>query len=171
MQQEDCFLIGTIFKLHGFKGKIKVYNNEDIIINLDCLKYLFIKINGILIPFFIENAKTDINNNFIVKIENINSEYQAKEFVNKEVFIRNEDNSLKNKENIIGFSEIDIEKGYLGKISNINKKTSQHIIYVRQKNQNEFCFPLHENFIKNIDNKKNILEVIISEEMINLNKK
>ena len=171
MQQGDCFFIGTIFKLHGFKGDFKVYNNDNIIINLDSLRYLFIKINGILIPFFIENAKTDKNNNFIVKIENINSEYKAKELINQEVYIRKEDTPLKNKEDIIGFSVIDIEKGYLGKISNINKKTSQHIIYVTQKNLDEFCFPLHENYVKNIDNNKNIIEVIISEEIINLNKK
>ena len=33
MQKEDCFLVGTVFKLHGYKGDVKIYNEDDIPFN------------------------------------------------------------------------------------------------------------------------------------------
>ena len=30
MKKQDCFLLGTIFKLHGYKGDVNIYNDKDI---------------------------------------------------------------------------------------------------------------------------------------------
>ncbi len=50
----------------------------------------------------------------------------------------------------------------------INSKTAQQLIYVH-KDGNEFCFPWHEKFVKNIDTKKGIMEVEIPKEFLDLN--
>ena len=58
--------------------------------------------------------------------------------------------------------------GELGKVTFINSKTAQQLIYV-SKDEKEFCFPWHKQFVKNIDAKKRIMKVEISEELLNLN--
>jgi len=37
------------------------------------------------------------------------------------------------------------------------------------KDEKEFCFPMHEQFVKRIDIKEGIMEVEIPEEFLNLN--
>ena len=52
MQKKDCFLFGTIFKLHGYKGDVNIYNEDDIPFDFSTLKYFLIEQNNELIPFF-----------------------------------------------------------------------------------------------------------------------
>ena len=58
--------------------------------------------------------------------------------------------------------------GELGKITFINSQTAQQLIYV-SNNGKEFCFPWHEQFVKNIDIEKGIMEVEIPEKFLDLN--
>jgi 16S rRNA processing protein RimM len=55
MQKKDCFLFGTVFKLHGYKGDVNIYNNDNIHVNYSLLKYIFIQFDNDLVPYFIEN--------------------------------------------------------------------------------------------------------------------
>ena len=79
---------------------------------------------------------------------------------------KTDDNNISEKQ-LIGFSVVDMEMGELGEITFINSKTAQQLIYV-SKDGKEFCFPWHNQFIKNIDTKKGIMEVEIPEELLNL---
>ena len=63
---------------------------------------------------------------------------------------------------------IDINLGPIGEVSNISSKTPQKLIYVK-KDKKEFCFPMHEEFITNINTEKKIINVSIPEDLINLN--
>ncbi len=56
MQKKDCFLVGTIFKLHGYKGDVNIYNDDDILFDFNAIKYLLIELNKSLVPFFIRKA-------------------------------------------------------------------------------------------------------------------
>ena len=72
------------------------------------------------------------------------------------------------KKKLIGFKILDINKGELGKIKYINSQTAQQLIYV-SKDGNEFCFPMHDQFIVNINAEERIMKVKIPKELINLN--
>ncbi len=69
---------------------------------------------------------------------------------------------------LIGYTVIDIHKGELGEISYINSQTAQQLIYVKTE-QGEFCFPMHEEFVKGIDPKVGVMEVEITKELLDLN--
>jgi ribosomal 30S subunit maturation factor RimM len=85
----------------------------------------------------------------------------------KEFFLFTYANDISNKQ-LICVLVIDIKIAELGKITFINSKTAQQLIYVH-KDGNEFCFPWHEKFVKNIDAKKGIMEVEIPKEFLDLN--
>ena len=66
------------------------------------------------------------------------------------------------------YTVLDINFGKLGEITYINSQTSQQLIYV-EKDGVEFCFPMHEQFVKGIDQKEGIMEVEIPEALLDLN--
>ena len=124
MEKKDCFFIGSIFKLHGYKGKIILFNENDISLNFEKIKYLLIEKEGILIPFFVEKISSYKSNNFLIEFEDIKNEDEAKKLLNSNVFTsykliyENTEVSLEKK--IIGFKIIDKQFGDLGKIQTIN---------------------------------------------------
>jgi len=173
MQKKDCFLFGTIFKLHGYKGDVNIYNQDDIPFDFSTLKYFLIEQNNALIPFFIDRARPTKPNIVLVKFEDVNSEEEAKRILKRKVFLPKEllpeiDTNDISEKQLIGFLVVDIKMGELGKIAFINSQTAQQLIYV-SKNGKEFCFPWHEKFVRNIDAEKGIMEVEIPQEFLNLN--
>mgnify|MGYP001349259124 CR=1 FL=1 len=172
MQKKDCFLVGTVFKLHGYKGDVNIYNDHGILFDLNTIKYFLIEQNNILVPFFIQKIRYKKANIILTKFEEINSEKEALNILKKKVYLPNEllpkINKKSTAKELLGFKVIDKILGELGKISYINSQTTQKLIYVR-KNEQEFCFPMHENFIINVNTKKRIMEVNIPKDLINLN--
>lgn len=174
MQKKDCFLIGTIFKLHGYKGNVNVYNNHNILFDFQNINYLLIEQNNTLVPLFIKNIKHTKKNIILVKFEDINSENDAKSILKRKVYLPKKSLPKKNKkeisetEELIGLKILDTNLGDLGSISYINSQTAQRLIYVN-KNGKEFCFPMHKNFIIDINVTEGIMQVQIPNELINLN--
>ena len=173
MQKKDCFLVGTVFKLHGYKGDVNIYNDDDIPFNFSSIKYFLIDLDNHLIPFFVDRVRSTKPNIILVKFKDINSEKEAKKILKKAVFLPNELSLVENnngftEKQLLGFTIIDVKMGELGKITYINSQTAQQLIYVN-KDGKEFCFPKHEQFIKKIDVKEKIMEVEISKELLDLN--
>ena len=173
MQKEDCFLVGTVFKLHGFKGDIKIYNDNDIPFDFNDINYFLVEKNNTLVPFIITKARRTKKNIILTKLKEINSEKEALSLLQKKIYLPKnfiseiDKNKIFNKD-LIGFKVLDCNLGELGNISFINSQTPQQLIYV-SKNGKEFCFPKHNNFIFKINYTDRIMEVNIPEDLINLN--
>lgn len=173
MQKKDCFLFGTVFKLHGYKGDVNIYNDDDIPFDFSKLDYFLIEQKNELIPYFIEKARPTRKNVILVNFEDVNSEKEALKILKRKVYLPKEwipetdENEITEKK-LIGYTVLDIKFGKLGKITYINSQTSQQLIYV-EKDGVEFCFPMHEKFVKGIDSKEGIMQVEIPEDLLNLN--
>jgi len=170
MQKKDCFLFGTVFKLHSYKGDVNIYNDDDIPFDFSKLDYFLIEQKNQLIPYFIERAKPIKPNVILVTFEHINSEKEALKILKRKVYLPKEwlpatDKNEITKKKLIGYSVLDIKFGKLGEITYINSQTSQQLIYVENDGV-EFCFPMHEQFIKGIDLKEGIMEVEIPKELL-----
>ena len=173
MQKKDCFLFGTVFKLHGYKGEVNIYNDDDIAFDFSTLEYFLIELNNELVPFFIEKARPTKPNVVLVKFEDVDSEAAAKKIHKRKVYLPKDwipetDEKEITEKKLIGYSVIDIKLGNLGEITYINSQTAQQLIYV-SKDGKEFCFPMHEQFVKEVDAKERTMEVEIPEEFLNLN--
>ena len=90
MLKENCLHIGSIFKLHGYKGNIILYNENDYSFNFKKINHLFIDIDKILVPFFIERISVHKTKNFLIKLEGIDSEIKAKKILNHEIYFSND---------------------------------------------------------------------------------
>jgi len=173
MQKKDCFLFGTIFKLHGYKGEVNIYNDDEIVYNFSKLNYFLIELENELVPFFIEKVRLKKTNIVLVKFEDVDSKEKAKRIHNRKVYLpkdllpKSDENEITEKK-LVGFSVIDINLGNLGKINFINSQTPQQLIYVN-KDGKEFCFPMHKQFVKEVNPKKRIMKVKIPKEFLSLN--
>ena len=87
MKKQDCFLLGTIFKLHGYKGDVNIYNDNDIKLVLSKISFFFIEENNVLIPYFTENVRIKKKKILLVKFEDISTESAALQILNKK-FLR-----------------------------------------------------------------------------------
>ena len=173
MQKKDCFLVGTVFKLHGYKGDVNIYNDNDILFDFNTVNYFLIEKNNTLIPFFITKARYTKPNVILIKFENINSEKEALSIIKQNVylpikFLPEIDVTEISEKQLIGFKILDVNLGELGEITYINSQTTQQLIYV-SKDRKEFCFPMHKQFIINVNPEEKIMEVSIPEDLINLN--
>lgn len=113
MIKEDMMMpAGHLFKPHGYKGEIKcdmplppeLFKSADIPV--------FLKMDGIPVPFFIESARGKEDYTTIVKFRDIDSDIDAAELANKEVLMMK---SLLAE--ITGVTEEELEltaNGYLG---------------------------------------------------------
>ena len=173
MQKKDCFLLGTIFKLHSYKGCVQIYTNNILNLNSPIFEYLLVEIDNTLIPFFVKKIIKKKKNILSVSFEDVKSKEDALKMLQKKVYIPSkwlsEKEKYKIKENdIIGYTISDIHLGFLGRIKFINTQTPQHIIYANHQDK-EFCFPMHDKFVKKIDHENKIIHTSIPESIIYLN--
>ena len=173
MHKKDCFLFGTVFKLHGFKGDVNIYNDDNIPFDFSKLDYFLIEQKNELVPYFIDKARLTRKNVILVNFEDVNSEKEALKILKRKVYLPKEwlpetDLNEITEKKLIGYTVLDINFGKLGEITYINSQTLQQLIYV-EKHGIEFCFPMHEKFVKGIDPKEGIMEVEIPEELLDLN--
>ena len=173
MQKKDCFLYGTIFKLHGYKGNVKIFNENYTSIDFSTVEYFLIEQENVLVPYFTKKVSSVQPNIILVTFEEIDSEEKAKKINKKKIYLPKKHLQKHNfnsnlQEKLIGYTVIDIHIGILGKVIYINTQTPQKLIYVK-KDLIEFCFPMHKEFIKETNSAKRTLTVKIPEELLNLN--
>jgi len=68
MQKEDCYFLGKITRKHGLSGNLILKLDTDQPEIYKKLESIFVEINGLLVPFFIEKIKTLYSINFISDI-------------------------------------------------------------------------------------------------------
>ena len=172
MKKQDCFLFGTIFKLHGYKGDVNIYNDNDIKLILSKISFFLIEENNELIPYFTENIRVKKKKILLVKFEDINSESEALKILNKKVYLPNtlyqKIQNLNQNQIVVGFNVIDKSLGNIGIVEFVSDSKLQSLILVKNE-EKEFHIPFHEKFIKKIDVDNKILKVKIPEELININ--
>ncbi len=85
IKKEEVFKIGVFNKPHGVKGELSFTFTDDIFDRVDC-EYLICLLDGILVPFFIEEYRFRSDTTALVKLDRIDTAEQARKFTNVEVY-------------------------------------------------------------------------------------
>ena len=88
MQIQDCYYLGLIAKLHGFKGEVSLFLDVTHPADYQGLDALYLDINGQLTPFFIEGFKLKNKGFAAIKFEGIATEEAAQRLVKKKARAR-----------------------------------------------------------------------------------
>ena len=99
-----------------------------------------------------------------------NTVLKNKIYLPKNILLEDKKKKPINNQELIGFTVIDLKLGLLGEITYINSQTAQKLIYVaKEKEAEEFCFPMHKEFLKKIDLENKLIQVKVPKELIDLN--
>lgn len=171
IRENEVFKIGKLTKPHGIKGEVSFSFDNDVFDRVDC-PYLICSINGIFVPFFIEEYRFKGKDTALITFEGIDSEEKAARFSGIEVYFPRKYYEEDSQEDIeyswsffIGFKVIDKIAGKLGVIEEVDEKTINTLFLIKD-NENELIIPATENFIEKIDPKKKIIYLQLPEGLI-----
>jgi 16S rRNA processing protein RimM len=163
MNKADCFHLGYVAKLHGFKGEVSLFldvTNPEDYIDID---NVFIDINNQLTPFFIESFKLKNHPFAAVKFEGINSEMDAKIILRKNLYLPSsilkelEGNNFYDHE-VVGYKVIDEQYGEVGILESIIDLSVNPLIQVMNGSK-EVLIPLLDDLVKKVDRDNKILQI------------
>jgi len=167
----DLIEVACVQKTHGLKGHLNIGISENF--SNDILKEnmpVFLEIEGIPVPFFIEELKHS-GNNVIVKLKNINSADYAARFKSCPVHIIPED-IVEEQEFEPDFDLYDYEvydelHGYVGKIKIINFIPGNPV-FETDLDGKRIILPYSDEFIKNISHDKRRIDIISPDGLIDI---
>lgn len=168
---KDIFQVGSTQKPYGIKGEIIIRFRKPQYADLDA-EFYFLEIEGIPVPFFVEEFiySTDVTSR--VKFEDINDEITAAQYVNKDVYLprelvkqQEEQTGEEDWDYFTGFAVIDQHGVELGVIEEVDDST-QNVLFVVRKEKKEYLIPATEDFIAAIDDENNIIEMFLPEGLI-----
>ena len=169
MKKEECFFLGIISKKHGYKGDINIKLDVNPSEKYEELDYLFIDLNGNLVPFFISSLRFKNNNFALVKFEDINDEDSANSLIGKSTYLPLDllEKDERPLQALIHFQVIDKNNGELGQVIAIQENNLQDLMVIDFKGT-ELLIPFVENYIESIDNKKKEIHLHTPEGLIDL---
>ena len=151
IREEEVYQIGKLGKTHGVKGEISFLFDDDIFDRVDA-DYLILKVDGIFVPFFIEEYRFRSDANAIIKFEDIDTQERARELTGCEVYFPREladsDDDSISWAAIVGFSLIDAATGQpVGRIASIDDSTL-NILFELEDGK---LIPASEELITDVD--------------------
>lgn len=169
IKKEEVFKIGIINKPHGVKGEVSFTFTDDIFDRVEDCDYLVLLLDGILVPFFIEEYRFRSDNVALVKFEGIDSTEKARTLTNVEVYypvkFMDDQEEISSWNYFIGFRVEDIHHGCLGTVVDVDDAT-MNVLFVIENGDEEVLLPAHEEFILDIDRKKKTLKVDIPDGLL-----
>ncbi len=172
MTIENCFLLGTLVKTHGYGGQIVLKVNLQYQEKLEILESVFLLMDGILVPLFIEEMEEYNISSFLLKIDEINSKNEAVGFIGKDVFLpvaelEKENHSSQSSVSLIGYqlrSEDNLSLGYVKEIREIPGNPLFIISYM----ESEIMIPANDELILDINHEARIISMTIPDGLLPL---
>lgn len=172
IRKEEVYKIGVFNKPHGVQGELSFTFTDDIFDRVDC-DYLICLLDGIFVPFFIEEYRFRSDTTALVKLDGIDTAEKARMFTNVEVyfptkFVDEADEPEHLSWNyFIGFRVKDKKHGELGTVVDVDDSTV-NTLFVIDHDGDELLIPAQEEFIVKMDSKKKLMTVDLPEGLISL---
>lgn len=170
---KDCIEIGYISKTHGVRGELVARLNNFSFEDIEKMELVFVIIDGLPVPFFIEEFYERNLDTIILKLEDVDSETEAKKIVEKSLFIflkyisGNTIQSIKLSNSYIGYTVVDSRVGQLGRLSDIIHNPQNPLLYITQGSR-EIYLPLQDKFIEEINESEHKIFVCCPEGLLSL---
>lgn len=172
IRKEEVFKIGQFAKPHGIKGELSLVTNSDVLDDAED-PYIICEMDGILVPFFVEDYRYKSDTITLVKLEDVDSEQDARMFVNKEVFYPldavDEEDLVGEMtwDSFIGYTVFDEQHGLLGKITEVDESTLNVLLNIDHDGE-DLLIPAAEELITDADHEARTLTVSLPEGLLEI---
>lgn len=172
MRLEDCFQLGHISRIHGYKGSVVAFFDTDRPEAYTALESVFLEDRGELIPFFIEDLAQNSKGHFILKFEEVDDEASALNLVGSELWLPLsvlpplEGKSFYYHE-IVGF-ELWEKEQKLGICKSVLDSSAQPLLVMDYQGR-EVLIPAIDEFIVSIDRDAQRMNLSLPEGLLSIN--
>lgn len=169
IRESDVYKIGKIGKTHGVAGEVSVQIDDDVFDRVDA-DYLVLCMDGIMVPFFMEEYRFKSDEVVLVKFENIDTQERARELTGIEVFFPRElaetdDDAELTYAALKGYTLVDANSNSaIGVIEYIDEQT----INIMFELTDGTLIPASEELIVDIDRDKRTIYLNIPEGILDL---
>lgn len=171
IKKEDVYKIGVFNKPHGIHGELSFTFTDDIFDRVEA-EYLICLLDGIFVPFFLEEYRFRSDSTALVKLEGVDTAERARMFTNVEVYF-----PTKHAEGagtgeltwdfFVGFRIEEVKHGDLGEVTEVDTATI-NTLFVVDHQEEELLIPAQEEFIINIDQKHKVIIMELPEGLLAL---
>lgn len=171
IRQEEIVEIGQYNKTHGIKGEISATLECDAD-EVERFSTLISLMDGIYVPFFVENSRPKNDHTVLLHLQGVESEKEAKRFVNKSIYVLRKE--LGDEEGevpcacMVGYKIADSERKEIGEIVDIDDSTANLLFVVRDVAGRELYIPVAEEYILELDDDARVLYVDLPDGMLDL---
>ena len=168
IRDDEVYKIGVIGKTHGVKGELNFTFTDDVFDRVDA-DYLILRIDGILVPFFIDEYRFRSDDRALITFTDIDTADKAQNLVGIDVFFPYS-LSDKAKEDDICFNDlIGFAIEGIGTITGIDDYTDNILFEVKADNGKQLLIPAVEEFVEDVDYDNRVIKVCLPEGLLDLN--
>ena len=167
IKPEEVYRIGRLGKAHGVKGEVSLQFDDDIFDRVDC-DYLVLDVDGILVPFFIEEYRFRSNTVALVKFEDVDTQLRAAELTGCDVYFPR---ALADEDDapalalLVGFDLFEANAGRtVGRIAAIDDTTANTLFELEDGR----LIPASDDLVDNIDLKHRTITMRLPEGLLDL---
>ncbi|HBC28692.1 MAG TPA: 16S rRNA processing protein RimM [Prevotellaceae bacterium] len=153
IRDEEVYRIGQLTRTHGVKGEVALSFTDDVWDRAEA-DYLVLRVDGILVPFFLEEYRFRSDTVALVKFEGYDTAGQVSALCGCEVFFPHSltpvspDRAEYTWRYFTGFRLIDEERGPLGAIEHVEDSTRNVLFLVDGR-----MIPAAADLVTDIDHK------------------
>lgn len=164
----ETYKIGTLTRTHGIGGELSMNFTDDVWDRADA-DYVFLEVDGIQVPFFLEGWRFRSDSVALLKFHDIDSSEDANEYVGADVYFPHsltpepDEDDEYTWRHFTGWQVVDAQAGPIGIIDYVEDSTVNTIFCVDGK-----LVPANEDFIERIDAKERIVYMTLPEGLLDL---
>jgi 16S rRNA processing protein RimM len=164
----ETYKIGTLTRTHGIGGELSMNFTDDVWDRADA-DYVFLEVDGIQAPFFVEGWRFRSDSVALLKFQDIDSSEDANEYVGADVYFPHsltpepDEDDEYTWRHFTGWQVVDAQAGPIGIIDYVEDSTVNTIFCVDGK-----LVPANEDFIERIDAKERIVYMTLPEGLLDL---
>ena len=168
IKQEEVYRIGRLGKTHGVKGEVSLQFDDDIFDRMDA-DYLVLELDGILVPFFIEEYRFRSDTVALIKFEDVDTQQRANELTGCDVYfpraLAADDEGEVSLSLLVGFDLVEANGGAtIGRIAAIDDTTANLLFELEDGR----LIPANDDLIRDIDTKRKTIKMEIPEGLLEL---
>lgn len=171
IRREEVYKIGRVSKPHGVKGELSMHIDDDVFGRVDA-DYLILDIDGILVPFFMEEYRFRSDSQVLVVFTGVDTVEKAREYVGCDVYFprNNSDNDDElSWAQIVGYEIIDGESSKtVGTIVRVDDSTVNTLFEVRTIEGSDLLLPASPDLITKVDGHKQQITMAIPKGLLEL---
>lgn len=172
IKKETVYRIGKIGKPHGVDGEVSFHFDDDVFDRTDA-DYLILDMDGILVPFFIDEYRFKTDETALVRFADIDTQDKARNLTGCDVYFPREhsdsDSDSLSWAEIVGYKVVDAESGNIvGEICSVDDSTINTLFELVTSDGNDLLLPASDELIVEVDTEQRQITMQLPEGLLEL---